>query len=33
MVYPDRRYQAMLATPDEEYTRQRSQTEPPVKVA
>ena len=33
MVYPERRYQVMLATADEEYTRQRSQTTPPVKVA
>jgi catechol 2,3-dioxygenase-like lactoylglutathione lyase family enzyme len=33
MVYPPERYQAMLATPDAEYTRQRSETTPPVKVA
>ena len=33
MRYPGKRYQEMLATPDEEYTRQRSETTPPVKVA
>ncbi|HYM30284.1 MAG TPA: VOC family protein [Candidatus Cybelea sp.] len=33
MVYPERRYKEMLATPDAEYTRQRSETTPPVKVA
>ena len=33
MVYPPERYQAMLAMPDAEYTRMRSETTPPVKVA
>jgi len=33
MVYPEPRYRQMLATPDGDYTRLRSQTTPPVKVA
>lgn len=32
MVYPQRRYQEMLATADDDYTRQRSETTPPVAV-
>ena len=32
MVYAKGRYAEMLATPDEEYTRQRSETTPPVAV-
>lgn len=33
MVYPEQRYRAMLATSDADYTRLRSETTPPVKVA
>ncbi len=33
MIYPEPRYKKMLATSDEDYTRQRSETTPPVKVA
>lgn len=33
MVYPEHRYREMLAMSDEEYTRRRSETTPPVKVA
>ncbi|MBM3646009.1 MAG: VOC family protein [Alphaproteobacteria bacterium] len=33
MTHPEMRYRAMLATPDDRYTRERSDTEPPVKIA
>ena len=32
MVYPGRRYAEMVATADDDYTRQRSETTPPVAV-
>jgi len=32
MVYPEARYERMLAMTDEEYTRERSVTEPPVQI-
>lgn len=32
MIYPGRRYAEMVATADEDYTRQRSETTPPVAV-
>jgi len=32
MIYPETRYAAMLAMSDEEYTRVRSVTEPPVQI-
>ena len=33
MVYPETRYKAMLETSDDDYTRQRSETTPPVRLA
>jgi catechol 2,3-dioxygenase-like lactoylglutathione lyase family enzyme len=33
MTYPEKAYQAMAAMSDEDYTRKRSETTPPVKVA
>ncbi|MBL8674578.1 MAG: VOC family protein [Rhodospirillales bacterium] len=33
MVYPEARYKAMVAMPDDEYTRVRSETTPPVRLA
>ncbi len=33
MVYPPERYRQMVAMPDDEYTRVRSETTPPVRIA
>ena len=33
MVYPEARYKAMLETSDDDYTRQHSETTPPVRLA
>ena len=33
MIYPEARYKQMVAMSDEEYTRARSETTPPVQVA
>ena len=33
MIYPEARYKQMVAMSDEEYTRVRSETTPPVQVA